>query len=160
MFYMKKITWKSKQKLGLQHTKYSIGLLQNVSPFPSMLYSNLPPLFQSSIILNIKSMFAASWPCSKHFMTLLSSKCNENLGHVVASGWNFPETSHNSLTPATSSLPTVLCFTIHNSSVVSHKVAYIHNSWSINIALELFLDVNVSCHVTVYSAHTSLLWRT
>jgi len=89
----------------------------------------MPPLLQLSIILNVKNIFAASRPCLKHFTTPLSSKCNENLGHIAASGWDFPETSHMLLT-----LPQavhLLCYiSLYTTAVQSaiHKVAYIHNS--------------------------------
>ena len=71
------------------------------------LYFDLPPLLQLSVIWNIKDIFFTLCQCSKHFMTLLSNKCKKNLGHVVASGWEFTEPSHMVLTSAINSLSTV-----------------------------------------------------
>jgi hypothetical protein len=43
--------------------------------------------------LDLEHFFLDFMPMCEHFMTILSNKCNINLGHVIASGWGFLENS-------------------------------------------------------------------
>lgn len=108
------LTFHTKERTSKQWTKIQVSLHKTFYGYYSIIFCcfhtlrlDLPPLLQLHVIWNIMDIFVTSFSCSKHFTTLLSDKCNKNLGYVTESGWDFPETSHMVLSSAINSLPTV-----------------------------------------------------